>query len=72
MKTEMSTTPLTYEAALKQLQEITTRLEQGKLNIDDLAATLKQANSLLTFCRQKLTTVEADVKAILDGEAGKA
>ena len=64
--------PLTYEAALTRLQDITTRLDQGQLSIDDLAATLKEANSLLTFCRQKLTTAEADVKKILDGEEEKA
>lgn len=68
----MNDQTLTYEIALQKLQEITTRLDRGQLNIDDLAATLKEANSLLTFCRQKLTTVEADVKKILDAEAQKA
>ena len=61
----MNTENLTYEAAMARLQDIATRLDQGKLNIDDLANTLKEANALIDFCNKKLFAVEADIKQIL-------
>lgn len=56
---------LTYEAAMARLQDIARKIEQGEMNIDSLAANLKEAQALAKFCKDKLTAVEADVKEIL-------
>lgn len=57
---------LTYEKAVKRLEEIVKRIEGGEMNIDSLTANLKEAKGLVEFCKEKLTNVEAEVKKCLD------
>lgn len=57
---------LTYEDALKQLEEIALMLESGQLSIDALTEKLAQAEQLLTFCKAKLMHTNAEVKKILE------
>ena len=59
---------LSYTEAMKQLEEISRNISSGKLDVDQLAAKLKQAKELVEFCKQKLQAVEADVNQILDNE----
>lgn len=56
---------MTYEQAVKKLEEITRKVESGEMDIDSLAASLKEAKELVIFCKNKLTKVEEDVKKIL-------
>lgn len=57
---------MTYEQAVKRLEEIVKRIEGGKMDIDSLTANLKEAKGLVEFCKEKLTNVEAEVKKCLD------
>ena len=57
---------LTYEKAVKRLEEIVKKIEGGETDIDSLAANLKEAKELVVFCKEKLTNVEAEVKKCLD------
>lgn len=57
---------LTYEQAMKRLETIVTKVEQGEMDIDSLASNLKEAKKLVEFCKEKLTKVEDDVKKILE------
>ena len=61
-------TELTYTEAMKQLEEISRNISSGELDVDQLAAKLKQAKELVEFCKQKLQAVEADVNQILASE----
>ena len=54
-----------YKEAMQQLEEISRSISSGELDVDQLAAKLKQAKELVEFCKQKLQTVEADVNQIL-------
>ncbi len=56
---------MTYETAMKKLEEIVAKLEDGNINIDQLAVNLKEAKKLSEFCKDKLTKVEADIKESL-------
>lgn len=58
MKDEM-----TYEQAMTRLEQITKQMESGEMPIDQMAAALKEARQLVTFCNQQLLDVEADIKA---------
>lgn len=62
----MDESKLTYEKAVKRLEEIVKQIEGGEMDIDSLAANLKEAKTLVTFCKDKLTKVEAEVKKCLD------
>lgn len=57
---------LTYEKAMKRLEEIVKKIESGEMDIDSLAANLKDAKKLVEFCKERLTKAEAEVKKCLD------
>ena len=54
-----------YEEALKQLETIVGKMEQGEYDVDELAEQLKQAQKLITLCRNKLTKADDEIKKIL-------
>lgn len=56
---------LTYEQAVRRLEEISSHLETGNQDIDSLAANLQEAKTLLAFCKEKLTKVDQDIQKIL-------
>ena len=56
---------MTYEKAMKRLEEIVDKVENGQMDIDSLGGVLKEAQELVTFCRDKLTKVDAEIKKIL-------
>ena len=55
---------LKYEEALQQLEAIVNKLEVGEYNIDEIAAQLKTAQRLITFCHDKLTKTEEELLKI--------
>lgn len=57
---------MTYEQAASKLEMIVAKIERGEMDIDSLAANLKEAKELVNFCKTKLTKVEEDVKKILE------
>ena len=57
---------MTYEKAMKRLEEIVKKIEGGEMDIDSLTTNLKEAKDLVEFCKEKLTNVEAEVKKCLD------
>lgn len=59
---------LTYEAAMERLETLAKEMETGDVAIDQLAAKLKEAQQLLTFCKDKLTKAEEEVQKLLDEE----
>lgn len=61
----MMETPLTYEAAYAELQEIVTALENETISVDELALKVKRATQLVAFCQQKLKSTEAELDKII-------
>ena len=55
---------LTYNEAVRRLEEIVSQIESGKLDIDALAECLKEAKNLILFCKSVITEVKADVEKI--------
>lgn len=60
MKNEM-----TYTEAFARLEKLTRDIEQGTLDIDHLAAALKEAQQLLKLCKEKIGDIEKEVNQIL-------
>ncbi len=56
---------LKYEDAMKRLEEIVLQIENGEMDIDSLADRLKEAKSLMAFCKSKLLNVEEEVNKIM-------
>lgn len=56
---------LTYTQAMKQLEEITTKLQDPNCDIDLLRDYTKQALLLLKFCKTRLTQTDDELKKLL-------
>lgn len=59
---------MTYEEALKKLNEIVEKLERKEVKIDELSTTVANAKELVDFCREKLEKTEKDIKKIIDDD----
>ena len=55
----------TYTEAFDELQQLVQEMENGEISVDELAIKVKRATELIAFCKQKLTSTEQDVEAIL-------
>ncbi len=61
----MAKEAIKYEEAVRKLEQIVTRLEDGELNIDELSGELKKARKLITLCKQRLTKTDEEIQKIL-------
>ena len=61
----MAKETIKYEEAVRQLEQIVTRLEDGELNIDELSDELKKARKLIAPCKQRLTKTDEEIQKIL-------
>lgn len=57
-----------YEAAMRQLEDIAAKIENGELDIDSLSEQLKTAQKLIKQCKDKLTKTDEDIRKILGSE----
>ena len=57
---------LTYEMAIKRLEQIVAKIENGEMDVDALASSIKEAKHLAEFCKEKLTKVQNEVKKCLE------
>jgi exodeoxyribonuclease VII small subunit len=56
---------LTYEEAYAELAAIARAIENESIAVDVLAEKVKRAAELITYCRQKLRSTEAEVTKII-------
>lgn len=57
---------LKFEQAIKQLEEITSRMEENSIDIDRLLEDVKTANQLIKMCRKRLVDADAEINEILE------
>lgn len=57
---------MTYESAFAQLNEIAGDMEDEAISVDELAAKVKLAAELISFCQQKLRNTETEVSKIIE------
>ncbi|HON76881.1 MAG TPA: exodeoxyribonuclease VII small subunit [Spirochaetota bacterium] len=62
---------LTFEHALKQLEEITDNLERGALGLDESIAEFEKGIKLARFCHGKLEEAEKKIEILQKGDDGK-
>ena len=59
--------PLSYEAAVQELEQLVARLESGELPLDQLQVAYQRGAELLKYCRDKLEAVEGQIKVLEEG-----
>jgi len=57
-----------YAEAMAKLEEIVSAVEKDELDIDQLSQKLKEAQKLVSFCKEKLYKVDEEIKEIMEGE----
>ncbi|MDD2931885.1 MAG: exodeoxyribonuclease VII small subunit [Fermentimonas sp.] len=57
---------MTYTEAKKELEEIVSSIESGKLDVDALTDKVKRASELITFCKEKLSKTDKELQKILE------
>lgn len=56
---------ITYKEAVAEIETILGKIEEGELDVDELAVNVKRVTELLTICKEKLRKTEAEVSKIL-------
>lgn len=56
---------LSFEAALRELEGIVSRLEQGQADLDDSIALYERGQALKCHCEQKLAAAESRLEKIV-------
>jgi exodeoxyribonuclease VII small subunit len=59
--------PATYEAAMQELERLVARLESGEMPLEQLLTGYQRGAQLLQFCRDKLQSVEDQIKVLDNG-----
>lgn len=52
---------LSFEAAMKRLEEITELLESGKMSLEESMKLFEEGTSLADFCNKQLDTAELKI-----------
>ena len=60
--------PVSYEAALEELEQLVGRIESGQLPLDQMLAGYQRGATLLAFCRHRLDAVQDQIKVLDDGQ----
>ncbi|HEY0281749.1 MAG TPA: exodeoxyribonuclease VII small subunit [Rhizomicrobium sp.] len=63
---------LSFEAALKELEGIVARLEQGQVDLEDSIALYERGQALKAHCESKLKAAESRLEKIVLGDSGPA
>ncbi len=61
---------LSFEEALRQLEDIVTRLERGQVDLEESIAIYERGAALKAHCEQKLKDAQARVDKIVIGAGG--
>ena len=67
----MSASELTFEDAMKRLQEIVSYLENGEVPLDKSLAAFEEGVRLVKFCNEKLENAEKTVRLLAVSENGE-
>jgi exodeoxyribonuclease VII small subunit len=60
------TEKMTYTEAVKKIEEVINKIENGELDIDELTKHVKEVSALLKFCKAKLFDTENEIEKIIE------
>ena len=72
-KSKTNDTPvdqLSFESALKELEEIVGRLEQGEVDLEDSITLYERGQALKAHCQTKLKAAEGRLEKVVHGAKG--
>ena len=69
-KSQAAVEALSFEGALKELEAIVSRLEQGEVDLEDSIALYERGQALKAHCEAKLKSAEGRLEKIVMGANG--
>ncbi len=60
---------ITYEKAMKEIEDIADKMERREYTIDELTERLARAQQLIIFCREKLVKTDEEINKLLQNVA---
>ena len=61
----MSKKKISYESAMKELQEIVSQLQEESIGMDELTEKVKRSAELISFCKEKLRSTKQELEGLL-------
>ena len=68
----LSVHDMSFETALKELESIVARLEQGEVDLEDSIVLYERGQALKNHCEAKLKSAEGRLEKIVQGANGPA
>ena len=65
----MSKEKISYAEAVAEIETILQKIEEGQLDVDELAEKVSRVTELLKLCRDRLHKTEKQIGKILDEDA---
>jgi exodeoxyribonuclease VII small subunit len=69
VKEATTNSDLTFEMAMKQLEETVRKLESGELPLSESIERYKQAMQLVQFCRKQLDNAELQIEQLMKDDS---
>ena len=60
----MADIKITFEDAMKRIEEIVSMLENGNTSLDESIELFEEATKLCAFCNERLETAEQKIKSL--------
>lgn len=61
---------LSFEVALRELEDIVSRLEQGEVDLEDSITMYERGQALKLHCEKKLKAAESRLEKVVTGSKG--
>jgi exodeoxyribonuclease VII small subunit len=62
---------LSFEAALKRLEELVEKMESGETDLDSMVKSFEEGRELVKLCTERLSSVERKVEELVKDSSGK-
>ena len=66
----MTKEKISYSDAVAEIESILEKIEEGSLDVDELAEKVSRVTELLKICRDRLSKTEAQIDKILGEDQG--
>ncbi len=64
----MAKEKISYDDAVQEIEQILGKIEEGDMNVDELAEKVNRVTSLLKICRDRLRKTEEQINKILESD----
>ena len=63
----MAQEKLSFSKAMAEIEDIVSKIESNKYELDELTERVKRVAYLATYCKEKLRKTDEEVQQVLDG-----